>query len=78
MKYWLSVSSRGLVTLPAKLRKDVGIEADDALLAEITSEGILLRPCVTLPIEMYSDRRVDEFDGAERELAQALDGLKHG
>lgn len=30
------------------------------------------RPAVTLPIEMYSDDRVREFDAAEAELAKVL------
>jgi hypothetical protein len=31
-----------------------------------------LRPAVTLPIELYSDKRVREFDEAEADLAKVL------
>jgi len=72
MKAILSVSSRGLITLPAKFRKAVGIHPEDSLIAETTQEGILLRPSVTLPVEMYSDKRVKEFDDAEAELASLM------
>jgi hypothetical protein len=41
----------------------------DNLIAETTPEGILLRTAVTVPIEIYSDKRIAEFDEAEAELA---------
>jgi AbrB family looped-hinge helix DNA binding protein len=72
MKATVTVTSRGLVTLPAKLRIALGIKADDALIAEATPEGLLLRPAVTLPVEVYSDRRIREFDEAEAELGRFL------
>jgi antitoxin PrlF len=72
MKTTLTITSRGVVTLPAKLRKALGLNADDQLIAETTSEGILLRPAVTLPIEIYSEKRIREFDEAEAELGKIL------
>lgn len=72
MKTALTMTSRGVVTLPAKLRREMGLKADDQLIAETTPEGLLLRPAVTLPIEMYSESRIREFDEAEAELAKAL------
>jgi len=76
MKTTLTVTRRGVVTLPAKLRKALGIKADDQLIAETTPEGLLLRPAVTLPIEMYSETRIREFDQAETELEKTLVGKK--
>jgi antitoxin PrlF len=72
MKTTLTISSRGVVTLPAKLRKALGLNADDQLIAETTSEGLLLRPAVTLPIEIYSEKRIREFDEVEAELGKIL------
>ena len=72
MKTTLTVTSRGVVTLPAKLRRALGLKADDQLIAETTAEGLLLRPAVTLPVEIYSEKRVREFDEAEAELARVL------
>ena len=72
MKTTLIVTSRGVVTLPVKLRRALGLKADDHLIAETTPEGLLLRPAVTLPVEIYSEKRVSEFDAAEAELAQFL------
>jgi AbrB family looped-hinge helix DNA binding protein len=76
MKTTLTVTSRGVITLPAKLRQALGLKADDQLIAETTPEGLLLRPAVTLPIEMYSDKRIREFDEAEAELDQVLSRKK--
>ena len=72
MKATLTITSRGVVTLPAKLREALGLKADDHLIAETTPEGLLLRPAVTLPVEMYSDKRVREFDAEEAELDKVL------
>ncbi len=76
MKATLTVTSRGVVTLPARLREALGIKADDHLIAETTPEGLLLRPAVTLPVEMYSDKRISEFDQAEADLEKAIRGKK--
>ena len=77
MKTTLTVTNRGIVTLPAKLRKELGIKADDQLIAETTPEGLLLRPAVTLPLEFYSDERIREFDQAESDLDKVLHRSKN-
>lgn len=69
MKATITLSSRGIVTLPAKLRRALGLKADDQLIAETTTEGLLLRPAVTLPLELYTPAREREFDAAEADLA---------
>jgi bifunctional DNA-binding transcriptional regulator/antitoxin component of YhaV-PrlF toxin-antitoxin module len=55
------------------MRKAAGIRPQDTLIAETTPEGILLRPAVTLPAEIYSPERISEFDAAESELAEVLE-----
>jgi AbrB family looped-hinge helix DNA binding protein len=72
MKALVTINSRGVVTLPAKLREELGIQPDDQLIAETTPEGLLLRPAVTLPIEIYNAEREREFDEGEAELAATL------
>lgn len=77
MKAVLTVNARGVVTLPAKLRRALGLAADDQLIAEITPEGgLLLRPAVTFPVEIYDEKRIREFDAAEAELEQVLPASK--
>ena len=76
MQMTLSVSGRGLIALPAAMRKAAGIRPQDCLIAETTAEGILLRPAVTLPVEIYSPERITEFDASESELAEILESAK--
>ena len=72
MEATISVSGRGLIVIPAKIRKAAGIRPQDNLIAETTPEGILLRPALTLPIELYTPERVAVVDAAESELASVL------
>jgi AbrB family looped-hinge helix DNA binding protein len=72
MKTTLTITGRGVITLPSQFRKALGISEADQLIAETTPEGILLRPAVTLPIELYSNDRLREFEEAEAELAAVL------
>ena len=74
MKATITITSRGVITLPSRLRRALGLNADDQLIAETTPEGLLLRPAVTLPVEIYSAEREREFDAAEAELAEKLAG----
>ena len=72
MKTTLTMTSRGVVTLPAKLRASLGIKADDQFIAETTPDGLLLRPAVTLPVEVYGTARIAEFDREEAAAAKVL------
>ena len=65
-----------MVTLPAKLRQALGLKARDQLIAETTPEGLLLRPAITLAVEIYSEKRIREFDEAEADLDKALRSRK--
>jgi bifunctional DNA-binding transcriptional regulator/antitoxin component of YhaV-PrlF toxin-antitoxin module len=73
MRATLNINSRGEVTLPANLLQAMGLKADDQLIAETTPQGLLLRPAITLPLELYTGERVQGFDKAEAELA----AIKH-
>ena len=72
MQVTFMINSRGVVMLPAKLRQAMGLKADEQLIAETTPQGLLLRPAVTLPLELYTPERVQEFDAAEAALAAVL------
>ena len=69
MKATITITSRGAITLPVKLRQALGLKVEDLLIVETTPEGLLLRPAVALPVETYTPERMCEFDAAERELA---------
>ena len=70
MNATLTLTDRGVISLPAALRRAVGLRPNDQVIAEATPEGILLRPAVTLPVEHYSAARIAEFDAGEKELAE--------
>ena len=72
MKATVTINSRGVVTLPAKLRRAAGIRPDDQMIVETTPEGLLLRPAVTLPIEIYSEARLKEFAEEEVKLEKVF------
>lgn len=55
------VGRRGTVVLPAALRRRFGIEEGSLVIAEEREDGILFRPAVTVPVEVYSNRRRSEF-----------------
>jgi AbrB family looped-hinge helix DNA binding protein len=55
------VGKRGALVIPAKLRRRFGIEEGSEVIAEETPEGILIRPAMTVPIEVYGDERKAEF-----------------
>jgi len=76
MKSTLTLNSRGVITLPAKMRDAIGLKPDDTLIAEITPDGILLRPAMTVPIEIYTPKRLREFEEAEQDLAKVLSKKK--
>lgn len=46
----LTLSSRGTLTVPAKLRRQLGLGADQVLVAEVTAQGLLLRPHQVVPL----------------------------
>ena len=72
MSYKVTIGPRGTFTIPAKVRKAYGILPDDQLIVEETSEGLLLKPTVNVPIEMYTEERIAEFFEDEVELAEIL------
>lgn len=55
------VGKRGTVVIPASLRKRYGLDEGSEILLEETDDGLLLRPAVTLPVEIYSAERRAAF-----------------
>jgi AbrB family looped-hinge helix DNA binding protein len=62
------VGKRGAVVMPARLRRKFGIEEGSLVIAEEREDGILIRPAVAYPIEIYTPERKAEFI-----LSSALD-----
>jgi AbrB family looped-hinge helix DNA binding protein len=55
------VGKRGMIVVPAKLRRRFGIEEGTLVTAEATEDGILIRPAVVVPVEHYTPERKAEF-----------------
>ena len=66
MRESLTVSGRGQITLPANMRKRLGIEAGGVLIAEEREGDIVLRPAAVLEIETYSDADIARWDAEDR------------
>ncbi len=55
------IGKRGTFVIPAKLRRIFGIREGSEVIVEETPEGILIRPAVTVPLEIYAPERRAEF-----------------
>ena len=55
------IGRRGTVVIPAGLRRKYGFEEGSMVIAEAREEGVLLRPVVALPLEVYTPERKAEF-----------------
>ena len=75
----LVVSSRGQITLPAALRKRLGIKSGDVVILEDHGNEVVLKPGIVLEIEHYSDEKIAQWDAedklSDQERDQILDSL---
>ncbi len=55
------VGKRGTVVIPAALRRRFGIEEGSLVIAEEREDGVLIRPAVAMPVEVYTLERRAEF-----------------
>ena len=65
----ININERGTLTLPKEMRNKLGLKDAGQVVAEETAQGILIRSGVTFPVEIYTDKRIAEFD---RNNEQAL------
>ncbi len=69
----ININNRGILTLPKEMRQRLGVNGNSQIIAEETGDGVLLRAGVTFPVELYSEKRLAEFD---RNNEQALARFK--
>ncbi len=55
------VGKRGTVVIPAALRRRYGIEEGSLVVAEAREGGVLIRPAVIVPVEVYTPERKAQF-----------------
>ena len=57
----ISINEQGTITLPQDLIKKYGLEVGIQIVIEESEAGLILRPNIMFPVEIYSDERVEEF-----------------
>ncbi len=62
----LIVSNRGQITLPAAIRKRLGIKGGDVVILEDRGTEIVLKAAVVLELQHYSDDDIQEWDAEDR------------
>lgn len=67
-----TINERGVITIPAAIRQAFGLRANDEVIIEVTEQGILLRPAVSVPLEIYTEKRIDEFASDEPAIGKLL------
>ena len=79
MRETLVVSSRGQITLPATLRKRLGIKSGDVMILEEHGNEIVLKPGIVLEVQHYSDEQIAQWDAEDKlsgwDRDQILDSL---
>ncbi len=65
MNETLVVSSRGQITLPASLRKRLGIKSGDVVILEDRGGEIVLKTGVVLEIQHYTDEQIAQWDSED-------------
>lgn len=61
------LGKKGQVTIPRQVLKRLGLEGEVPLTVETTPDGaIVLRQAVLVPVEIYSDARIKEFEESSR------------
>lgn len=53
------VGKRGTLVIPAKLRQRFGLQEGSLVIAEETSEGILLRPAIAVPTMGFTQGQIE-------------------
>lgn len=55
------VGKRGTIVMPAGVRERYGLDEGTMVIVEERDGGILLRPAVAVPVEIYTPQRRAEF-----------------
>jgi len=79
MSETLVVSSRGQITLPAALRKRLGIRSGDVVILEEHGNEVVLKPGIVFEVQHYSDEQIAQWDAedklSDQERSQIADTL---
>jgi AbrB family looped-hinge helix DNA binding protein len=59
------VSSRGQITLPADLRRRLGIREGGVVTLEERNGALILRPAAVFELTMYTDEEIAQWDAED-------------
>lgn len=76
MQDTITLNARGVITIPARMREAFGLKNNDQLIIEDTPEGLLLRPAISVPVEIYNETRIAEFTRDDAAIGALLDKNK--
>ncbi len=75
MESLAQLSARGTLTLPAEIRRSLGLAEGDVLSVAVRDGRIVLTPSAVTPVELYTEERIAELtagsDMTEAEVATA-------
>jgi AbrB family looped-hinge helix DNA binding protein len=78
MRQNLLVSGRGQITLPASVRKRLGIQSGGVVTIEEKDSEVVLRPAAVVEIETFSNEDIAQWDKEDRlEPSERNALLKH-
>ncbi len=60
------ITPRGQITLPAEIRKALGLATGAAVEVSVEGNRIVVQPVVALPVRIYTDDDLAMFDEAQR------------
>ena len=66
MKENIVVSGRGQITLPASMRKRLGIKAGGVLVVEDRKGELVLRPAAVVELDTYADEEIARWEREDR------------
>jgi AbrB family looped-hinge helix DNA binding protein len=66
MKGNIVVSGRGQITLPASMRKRLGIKAGGILVVEDRNGELVLRPAAVVELDTFTDEEIGRWDREDR------------
>jgi AbrB family looped-hinge helix DNA binding protein len=66
MKENIVVSGRGQITLPASMRKRLGIKAGGVLVVEDRKGELVLRPAAIVELDTYTEEEIARWEREDR------------
>jgi len=68
MDILIAVNSRGELTLPKEVRRQIGMSEGGTMSVRVTPDGVLLVPVAAFPVETYTKERLAEFADEEAKI----------